>query len=49
MQFLSDQRQEHTPGHPTSIEQDVAVAIVLWIMLAGVCVVVANAWAAGII
>jgi hypothetical protein len=35
----------HVPGHPTNHEQDLAVAIVLWMMLAGVCVVIANAWA----
>lgn len=38
----------HTPGHPSSAEQDLAVAVVLWIMLAGICVVMANAWAAGL-
>lgn len=35
--------------HPSSLEQDLSVAIVLWIMLAGICVLVANAWAAGVI
>lgn len=32
-------------GHPTSLEQHLAVAVVLWMMLAGVCVLIANAWA----
>gem|GEM_PF-6923606 len=35
----------HTPGHPSATEQNLAVAIVLWVMLAGFCVVLANAWA----
>lgn len=35
--------------HPSNLEQDLSVAIVLWIMLAGICVLVANAWAAGVI
>jgi len=35
-------------GHPTNHEQDLAVAIVLWIMLAGMCVLAANAWASGL-
>jgi hypothetical protein len=39
----------HKPGHPSAVEQDIAVAIVLWIMLGGICVLVANAWAAGVI
>ena len=39
----------HIPAHPTPLEQDLSVAIVLWIMLAGICVFVANAWAAGYI
>jgi hypothetical protein len=35
----------HIPGHPTGLEQNLAVAVVLWVMLAGVCVLIANAWA----
>jgi hypothetical protein len=35
----------HSPGHPTFLEQNLAVAVVLWVMLAGVCVFIANAWA----
>lgn len=38
----------HVPGHPSSAEQDLAVVVVLWIMLAGICVVLANAWAANL-
>jgi hypothetical protein len=38
-----------SPEHPTSLEQQIAVAIVLWIILAGVSVVVANAWAMGMV
>ncbi len=38
-------KQTHIPGHPSTHEQDLAVAIVLWVMLAGICVVIANAWA----
>lgn len=37
------------PGHPSALERHIAVAIVLWVMLAGVCVVLANAWAAGML
>jgi hypothetical protein len=39
----------HTPGHPTSTEHGIAVAVVLWIMLAGVLVVMANAWAMSLV
>ena len=38
-------KQTHTPAHPSHLEQDLAVAIVLWLMLAGVCVLIAHAWA----
>lgn len=41
-----NQRSSH---HPTTLEHGLAVAIVLWVMLAGVCVVMANAWAAGLL
>jgi len=36
---------QHTAGHPSTVEQDIAVAVVLWLMLAGLCVILANAWA----
>ena len=39
----------HFPGHPSAFEQDLAVAVVLWVMLAGVCVLIANAWAMEVI
>jgi hypothetical protein len=39
----------HTPGPPTILEQNIALAIVLWIILAGIGVVVANAWAMGVL
>lgn len=35
--------------HPSNHEQDIAVAVVLWVMLAGFCVVAANAWATSLI
>ncbi len=38
-----------TSRHPSSTEQDIAVAVVLWIILAGIAVVAANAWAAELI
>lgn len=34
------------PVHPSTKEQGIAVAIVVWVIFVGVCVVVANAWAA---
>lgn len=36
-------------GRSVPIDQNLAVALVLWIMLAGICVVLANAWAAGLL
>jgi hypothetical protein len=39
------QTKPHLPGHPTALEQNIAVAVVLWVMFAGVCVLIANAWA----
>ncbi len=38
----------HSPGRRSREEQAFAVAVVLWLMIAGVCVVVANAWAMGV-
>ncbi len=35
----------HSPAHSTALEQNLAVVIVLWIMFAGICVLIANAWA----
>jgi hypothetical protein len=35
----------HEPGHSNALEQNIAVAVVLWIMVAGIAVVVAHAWA----
>lgn len=35
----------HSPTHSTVLEQNVAVAVVLWMMFAGICVLIANAWA----
>lgn len=35
----------HFPGHSSVLEQNLAVAVVLWIMFAGICVLIANAWA----
>jgi hypothetical protein len=35
----------HSPAHPSNLEQNLAVAVVLWVMLAGICVLIANAWA----
>jgi hypothetical protein len=37
--------QTSTPQHPSAIEHSIAVAIVLWIIVAGLCVLAANAWA----
>lgn len=34
-----------SPAHASALEQNLAVAIVLWVMLAGICVVIVNAWA----
>lgn len=39
----------HSPHTPRKAhEQTIAVAAILWLMVAGVCVVIANAWAMGI-
>lgn len=35
--------------HPTGLEHGIVVAIILWLMLAGVAVFIANAWAAGVL
>jgi hypothetical protein len=35
----------NSPAHPTALEQNLAVVIVLWMMFAGICVLIANAWA----
>ncbi len=35
----------HDPGHPSLLEQHLAVAVVLWIIVAGLAVLAANAWA----
>ncbi len=35
----------HELSHPSKVEQDIAVAITLWLMLAGFMIVMANAWA----
>ena len=42
--------QPRTAGeHPTTLEHNIAIIIVLWVILAGVCVVLANAWAASLL
>jgi hypothetical protein len=38
----------HSPSDAKHDERVIAVAVVGWLMLAGACVVVANAWAMGI-
>lgn len=39
------QKQPYQPAHLSLHEQDLAVAIVTWLMLAGIMVVIANVWA----
>lgn len=34
------------PLHPSTKENGIAVVVVVWVIFVGVCVVVANAWAA---
>lgn len=40
---------EHTPQHPSNLEHTIALAVVVWLMLAGICVLAANAWAMSLI
>jgi hypothetical protein len=46
---MMNKQTETSLRHPSNHEHDIAVAVVLWVILAGFCVVAANAWAASTI
>ena len=40
-----DTQKPYSAAHSTTLEHNIALIVVLWLMFAGVCVLLANAWA----